>query len=158
MDLRGSLLRFDAGSGSLVLSSPGGQDIGALNVSLASGDAINWTNRNEISEIDRTAPLRLAWSTQPGASSVVVAGGNYDVAADASGAFLCLAPAGSAAFEVPPQVLSVVPASWTGAITPFGRLFVGAAPQGGVSEFQAVGLDRGLALFLQTLGKTVSFR
>jgi hypothetical protein len=158
MDLRGSVLSFNAGSGSLVLSSPGGPDVAALNATVSFGDAIDWTNRSEISEIDRAVSLRLAWSTQAGASAVVVAGGNYDVAADASGAFLCLAPAGSSAFEVPSQVLSVVPASWTGAITPFGRLFVGAAPQGGVSEFQAVGLDRGLALFLQTLGKTVSFR
>jgi uncharacterized protein (TIGR03437 family) len=157
-DLRATSLNFASSPSAVTLSSPGGQDVGAFNVTVAAGEAVSWTNRARIVDVDRAAPLAIAFTAQPGASVVVIAGGNYDLAADASGTFLCLAAAGSTAFEVPAHILSVVPPSWLGAAIPLGRLFVGAVPQGGVNNFQATGLDAGVAVFLQTAGKTVSFR
>jgi hypothetical protein len=144
--------------GSLVLSSMGGQDTTAFNVTVAADDALAWTNRDQIRGIDRRDPLRVEWTAQSDASTVVIAGSNYDVAADAWGGFLCRATANFAAFEVPPHILSIVPASRPGAAVPWGRLYVAAVTQGGVAEFQATGLDRGLALFLDTAGRTVTFR
>ena len=157
-DIRASLLEFNAPQGQVSLSGPGGQDVGALNVALSAGQAVTWTNRAQLTEIDRHAPLAVAWVAEPGASTVAIIGGNYDVAADGSGVFLCLAPAQAAAFQIPSEILSVLPPSRVGAAIPGGRLFVGAVPAQGVAEFQAAGLDRGLALFLNTSGRTVSFR
>jgi hypothetical protein len=155
-DLRVSRLDVTT-PGSLVLSSMGGQDTTAFNVTVAADDALAWTNRDQIRGIDRRDPLRVEWTAQS-ASTVVIAGSNYDVAADGWGGFLCRATANSAAFEVPAQILSIVPASRPGAAVPWGRLYVAAVTQSGVAEFQATGLDRGLALFLDTAGKTVTFR
>jgi hypothetical protein len=121
-DIRASLLEFNASQGQVSLSAPGGQDIGALNVAVSAGQAVTWTDRAQLTEIDRRAPLGVAWVAESGASTVAIVGGNYDLAADGSGVFLCLAPAQ------------------------------------GVAEFQAAGMDRGLALFLNTSGRTVRFR
>jgi hypothetical protein len=102
--------------------------------------------------------LGVAWVAESGASTVAIVGGNYDLAADGSGVFLCLAPAQAAAFQIPAEILSILPPSRAGAAIPDGRLFVGAAPAQGVAEFQAAGMDRGLALFLNISGRTVRFR
>jgi hypothetical protein len=102
--------------------------------------------------------LGVAWVAESGASTVAIVGGNYDLAADGSGVFLCLAPAQAAAFQSPAEILSILPPSRAGAAIPDGRLFVGAAPAQGVAEFQAAGMDRGLALFLNISGRTVRFR
>ena len=156
-DLRVSLLELNPAPRSVRLTSPGG-DIGSFNVSVTTGDAVTWTNRDQTGPVDRRNPLRVAWNARAGVSTVAIAGGNYDEAADGSGVFLCLAEAAPGAFEVPPHILSVVPPTQNAASIPLGALFVGAVPPGGLSEFPGTGQERGLALFLQTVGKTTSFR
>jgi uncharacterized protein (TIGR03437 family) len=155
-DLRSFFADFNATAGPVTLSGPGGRDVGAFNAAVTPGQSLDWTNRARTDVIDRRKPLRVEWAAQPGVSTVAIVGGNYDAAANGSGVFLCLAAAAPGAFEVPPHILAVVPLDRT--VLPLGRLFLGAVPRGGLSEFQAPGLDRGVALFLNTMGRPVSFR
>ncbi|MGH9666258.1 MAG: hypothetical protein ACRD9L_17665, partial [Bryobacteraceae bacterium] len=87
--------------GSYTLSASGGHDIGSFQVTATVPNALNWTNRDQLVNIDRTKPLTLNWTGANPGSTVFIAGGATDLPTNSTAFFLCVAPPGVTSFTVP---------------------------------------------------------
>ena len=144
--------------GSFAIAANGGADVPAFSAQVDIPAALNWTNRDQATTIDRSQPLTAAWSGAPAGSNVSVAGGAVDLPTNSSALFLCVAPVGATSFTVPAAVLSALPPSRPLASQTKAVLFVGTLPMGNSSVFTASGLDTAVMLPVFLSGRTVAFR
>jgi uncharacterized protein (TIGR03437 family) len=143
--------------GNYGVAGEGGADIGAINADADVSDAPQWTNSGDFTEVSRGDDVTFTW-TAPGAARVVVAGVSVDRPSNASGMFLCLAPAGSTSLRVPAAVLANLPASRSILGQSDGFLILGSWPTGALESFTADGLDQAAVMFQSIHSKTVRFR
>ncbi|MCW5977539.1 MAG: hypothetical protein KIT09_05660 [Bryobacteraceae bacterium] len=104
-------------AGAYTLSGTGGVDIGAFNASVTVPSPLTWTNRDAITEINRSQNLNLTW-TGGGSdlvwifgSSAVRSGGTEDDPIYDGAVFICYQNANAGSFSVPSAILSQLPAS-----------------------------------------------
>ena len=142
--------------GNFTVTSAGTSAVGAIQASVAQATPITWTNETQISAIDRTQPLMLTWSGAPSGSPVQIYGGAFDVPNNASASFLCIAPAGSQSFTVPPYILASIPASRSNPAQTHALLSVGALNP--PVAFTAKGLNSALLSTRTVFSKTITFK
>ena len=154
-------------AGSYTFSSTGGSYQGPLPVanippftlSLTLPELLDWTNRDSISEIDRTQPLTLTWANGvPGGwvgilgSSVFVGGGGQL----ASTGFGCWADAAAGSFTVPAEILSLLPSSAETMYADSNSL--GITQWIFEPRFTLPGIDVGRVVSVDSIYKSVRFR
>jgi len=81
-----------------------------------------------------------------------------DLPSNATGEFVCVAPAGSSSFTVPATALANVPATRANLLRSKGVVYVGALPLSSPAAFTATGLDTGAIYAGAFIGKTVIFQ
>jgi hypothetical protein len=118
----------------------------------------SWSNRAQTSSITRSQGFTVNWSGVPTGQTVIVFGGGVDLPSNATGEFVCVAPAGSSSFVVPPTALANVPATRNNLLQSKGVVYVGTLPLASPTAFTATGLDTGAILPGVFLGKTVIFQ
>lgn len=126
--------------GEYTVVSDGGSDVGPIDAATQVSEGFDWTNRNELEIVSRDRPLRLEW-TGNAEAGVLVAGVSVDRPNNASGVFICFAPAGASSMDVPSRMLANLPANRDVIGQSRSLLLVGAAPV--LSTFVSQGLDFG---------------
>jgi len=141
--------------GKYTVSGHGGTDIGQLNATVTVPSPFNWTNRDQITTVDRSEPLTLTWSGAPSGESVVIFGADSDLRTNSSAVFVCLAAAGSNSFSIPPEVLQAIPVTQPNVLASKSVLYLMSTNP---VSFTAKGLDTGAAAAVYGTGKTVVFQ
>lgn len=144
--------------GSFSLSGAGGADVGAIAANFTFPTPLTWSNRDQTSPITRSQGFTVNWSGTPAGQTVIIFGGGVDLPSNATGEFVCVAPAGSSSFTVPPTALANVPATRNHLLQSKGVVYVGALPLASPTAFTATGLDNGLIYAGAFIGKTVIFQ
>ena len=144
--------------GSFSLAGAGGADVGAIAANFTFPTPLTWSNRAQTSSITRSQGFTVNWSGVPAGQTVIVFGGGVDLPSNATGEFVCVAPAGSSSFVVPPTALANVPATRNNLLLSKGVVYVGTLPLASPAAFTATGLDTGAILAGAFLGKTVIFQ
>ena len=139
------------------LNGDGGTDVGPIRATFAVAAPLTWTNKTQVTEVDRSQPLSINWTGAPAGQTVVILGSNTDIPFNASGMFVCAADANAGTFSVPTQILQSLPASRR-VIQSKGWLYVGAVPLGNPPTFTSTGLDLGVVLPMLFTGKDLKFR
>ncbi len=147
-------------AGRYTVSGPGGKDVGPFKATIDIPTPLQWTNRSQITQVDRSSGLTLTWSGGDLSQQLVlIAGGSTDQKSKASGGFICFVPATGGSYTVPPSVLGNLPASVADKPEDsIGALVFGTAPAGNYAKFTATGLDVGY-IFAGTLNaKTLPYK
>lgn len=146
-------------SGSTTVSATGGAGVGAFQVSIPAAPILNWTNRLQLSTVDRSQPLNLTWSPDGLQDALmIIAVSNYDLPLNAQRTFVCSASGGTGSFTVPAYVLRALPASRPNTGQSSGGIMLGAFPTQNVAPFMASGLNTGLAIEVVSNAATVLFQ
>ena len=146
--------------GNVGVQGPGGADVGSFLFNIQAPTPLTWTNRDQLPKtIPRTQPLTVNFSGVPAGHTVLIMGGYYSRAYNATGMFTCTADPSAGSFTVPAYILSNVPAltlmeHTSGA----GVLMVGSTPLGNPLTFSASGLDYGAAFLTVMNGKAVRYQ
>jgi len=138
--------------GAYTAAGEGGADVGVIAAEAQVSGGLSWTNRNQLDELARDQPLRFEW-TGGSEERTFVSGISVDRPNNASGVFLCVAPAGTTAMDVPSDVLANLPTSSAVIGESRSVLLVGSAPS--LVTFMAQGLDMGAVLAGSIETKTV---
>jgi hypothetical protein len=158
-------------AGTYNLTGPGGTDIGAFNTSVTVPTPLDWTNKNSISNIDRSQNLNVTWTG--GGSNIVtitgisgaLAGGTQQKPVYDAAVFFCYQNASAGSFSIPSAVLSQLPQSvgdiLTGGTVGLLGVEVEGPPNGGpfTAPLTAGGnIDFGFYTFSLGVSKTVTWR
>jgi uncharacterized protein (TIGR03437 family) len=144
--------------GSFTVAGAGGKDVNSFHGTLTMSAAPTWTNRDQLSNIARSAGFTVSWTGATAGQNVFVSGGGVDLPANATGLFFCLARPGDTSLTVPADVLANVPAAHARLVQSRGAVYVGQWPMASPGQFSAPGLDAGLLLGTEVAGKTVAFQ
>ncbi len=145
--------------GSYTVSVPGGTEVGGISASVTMPQPLTWTNRDQLTAINRSQGFTASWTGAPQGYQVFVTGGVSDPVNNATGVFYCVAPPGATSFTVPADVLANVPASRFPAYKTKSVVFVGMSPaQAAANTFSTSGITRGVALPVFQSGKSVTFQ
>jgi uncharacterized protein (TIGR03437 family) len=144
--------------GSFSLTGSGGADVGAISASFTFPTPLTWSNRGQAIRITRSQGLTVSYLGVPAGQTVVIFGGGVDLPSNATGEFVCVAPAGSSSFTVPATALANVPATRSNLLQSKGVVYVGALPLASPAAFTATGLDTGAIYAGAFIGKTVIFQ
>ena len=134
--------------GDVVVGGEGGADIGAFRLSIPPPVPFVWDDRSELDAVDRAKGIVLHWRPLPPGGAVLIGLTAVDVSGAAWGACYCSAAPESGSFAIPPEMLANLPATHPAPTIPAPSLWISYLPRGNVREFQASGLDRGLAMSL----------
>ena len=135
-----------------------GRDVSTFTMILRVPAQPNWTNRDRLTTVNRAQGATLTWTGgDPAVQAVKIVGQSVDSQTNASRIFVCLAPADSGSFTVPPAILGSLPAS-NPQVSDQSFLLLGVVPSGEVPAFTAAGLDAGFAFFGSLQGITATYR
>jgi hypothetical protein len=132
----------------------GGADVLGLTASVTVPGPLTWTNRDQLTTVDRSQPLTVNWSGAVTGQPLEIFGVGSDLPTNSSALFVCVAPSGASSFTVPPQVLSALP---PGRLNPLASKDVIYLLSSSPSAFTASGLSLGAGSGVYMLGKTVTF-
>jgi hypothetical protein len=144
--------------GSFSIAGPGGADVGAISASFTFPTPLTWSNGGQTIGVTRSQGLTVNYLGVPTGQTVVIYGGGVDLPSNATGEFVCVAPAGSSSFTVPATALANVPATRANLLRSKGVVYVGALPLSSPTAFTATGIDTGAILPGAFIGKTVIFQ
>jgi uncharacterized protein (TIGR03437 family) len=118
--------------GTFTVSGAGGKDVGAFSFDINVGAPA--TLSTQVTTIDRSTPLVLNWGGGDAATQAIfILGYSNDPDKNASGLFLCLAPAGpNRTFSVPTGMLANLPTTITPSGNASGTLLFLTEPLGGL--------------------------
>jgi len=143
--------------GPVSVSGPAGSAVGKFSSNSNASAPLTWTNRDQISTIDRSQPLTLTWSGgSPSSDQAFIGAWSSDLPSNSSAGFVCTVPSGEQSFTIPAYVLSNLPASRSQRTA--GILSIGLSPGNGSATFSASGLDAGYLVFASATRKTVMFQ
>jgi len=145
-------------TGDFTLRVNGGADVGQFQTTITNPTPLSWTNRDQVANVTRTQPLTINWSGGPPNVPVAILGANVDIPTNSTGLFFCVAPAGTTSFAVPPYILANIPATRSRPIASKGVLYVGAMTLASPSNFNAPGLDLGVAAATTFAARPVIFK
>jgi len=146
--------------GAYTISGPGGADVGSFTANLTISAGATWTNRDQLSVVDRGAGVTLTWTGgDPARQVITILGSNVDVPTNASGTFICFAPVSAGTFTVPREITSALPGSNLDQPDQSqGILAFLVGSSGDLSTFTAPGLDAGVASFTSLSATTAVYR
>ncbi len=143
-------------AGVVQVAGTGGADVGAFQASATIATPVAWTNRDQITTVNRASDLRLTWSGGDSSKLILIAGAATDTISTASAGFFCFVPAAPGQFTIPASVLGNLPNTAT-PDSALGALVVGSLPSGSYPTFTANGLNLGLIFNATLSAKTVAF-
>ena len=141
--------------GTYMLQGFGGMDIGKFTTSFTVPTPPTWTNRNQITAVNRTQPLTITWSGGDSGQRVAIVGFGVDSPTNSSAAFGCMAPPGATSFTVPVDVLSNLPPSRANVLHSKDVIYMITLSGSSLQNLGASGLDVGINSFYSIIGKTV---
>ena len=144
------------GPGNTVISAGATPTVGGISTTISMPPVPNWSNRDQITNIDRTMDLTVNFDGIADGQTVMIVGGAVDVPTYSTALFACVAPPGATSFTVPAPVLAAIPASRRLPIQTKGVLYVGTASV--PTTFTATNIDFGIGIGLALNGKTVVFK
>src|SRR5262249_31146186 len=144
--------------GTYTLAGSGGADVGAFRASATVPSPFTWTNRDQITTVDRTQALTVTWSGAAAGQTLALLGGNADLPTNSTGLFYCVVPPGATSFSIPPAVLGVVPPTRGNVLQSKGVIYLTSMPLANGQPFSAPGLDAGVIQAVYLSGKTVIFQ
>jgi hypothetical protein len=145
--------------GDYTIRGPGGRDVGPFSVTLNIPPPIRWTNRSQITQVNRSNGLTVTWSGGTASQLVAIGGASSDQKNKVASGFFCFVPATPGSFTVPPSVLGNLPPSvGSDAQQSLGALLVGTIPAAPYTTFQASGLDTGLVIYLTGEISTLAYQ
>lgn len=127
--------------GEYLLKGTGGKNVGAFSAPFHFPEPLDWTDRDQIMEVDRTRGVTVHWRGSSPKDVVLIVARNVDQVATAIGMTLCVAPGESGQFTVPPSMLSSIPSSSENPGESYDELAVGALAVR--APILASGLDSG---------------
>ena len=140
--------------GTFQIAGSGGSAVGPFSVQVAVPGGLTWTNRDQLTTLDRSQGFTVSWTgTAPG---VAVGLMNYDRPSNTSSGFLCLAPPGVTTLNVPAWVMTNI--TPTRAIPTQSRGMLSLMSATTPVSFTASGLDTGAAFFLQMAVRIVTIK
>ena len=141
--------------GTYSVGTSGGVNVPAFTTSVTVPPALSWTNRDQITAVDRTQALTLNWSGAVSGQPVEILGVGSDLPTNSSAVFFCVVPAGATSFSVPPQVLSALPGARTNPLASKDVIYLMTTSG---SSFSASGLSTAVTSGGYIAGKTVTFQ
>lgn len=119
-------------------------------------DAVDWTNRDQIAEINRSRPVTLTWSPARPGQTIYILAANADQFTTARAMCFCAADGRDGRFTIPAAMLANFPVTYDRGGKPVNQL--GLAASTGAAAIQTVGngLLAGMGLFINT--RIVDFR
>jgi hypothetical protein len=145
-------------SGMVRIAGTGGADVGAFQTSITIGTPVVWTNRDQITTVNRGSDLTLTWSGGDASRLILIAGVGSDTNTTATAGFFCFVPAAPGQFTVPAAMLGNLPNTASNSGDAVGALLVGSLPSGNYDTFTASGLNMGLIFNATLSAKTVAFQ
>ncbi len=141
--------------GTIVVTGAGGVDVPAFQISLSAPRPFQWTDRDQISSIDRSSPLTVHWKgAQDG--TVVVGATNIDQVTTASGTCVCAERGSAGKLTIPPALMGNIPASSDVEGIRYDRLFIGSVGLRTSPGFSTI--ERSMVITAYALGRVVEFR
>jgi uncharacterized protein (TIGR03437 family) len=155
--LPGLTLPFFLTPGVYRVESGAGAATGPFSAEVTVTNPPDWTNRNSIATISRSAGVTVQWSgADAGREFVEITGSSVALSAARGAGFVCRQRASAGTFTVPASVLSALPPSQTQEQIPSGLLSVGTVSR--TVRFTAPGLDIGLVNYSAANTRMVSYR
>jgi uncharacterized protein (TIGR03437 family) len=146
-------------TGSTKVSTAGGAGVGAVSITIPAPPTLNWTNRLQLTAVNRAQPLTVNWSAAGLENSLmIVSVANYDLASDAQRLSVCAADAGTGSFTIPAYIMQALPQSSGKVGKSSGGVMLGLFPSKNVVPFNASGIDTGLAVEVVSSSKTMLFQ
>ncbi len=143
--------------GSFTVSGRGGADVGPFSTTFTLPAPLTWTNRDQLTTVNRAAGLTLNWTGSRQDQTVLIVGTANDSANEVSGTFLCLTPGSQSSFTVPASTLAILPESRSE--DDLGLIGLTLLPSRETGTFRASGLDEpGTIVGLSVTGRTVQVR
>ncbi len=160
LPLPGSTTQVPLDAGAFTISGTGGKDVGAFTSNVTLRPPITWTNRGQISSIDRKTPFTMTWTGGTAGEDAIILGYGTDQKTKASSGFVCVASAPSGSFTVPASAMANLPAvPASGDLSDkFGLLGIFSLRTNSVVPFTATGIDIGMVLGAQIEAKTIEIR
>lgn len=146
------------------ITSEGGTEVGAIDVSFTLPERPMWLNRDSYDAttlLDRTQPLELTWDAgNPDDPQIMLAlAANVHLTSGVVSGFLCLVPQSAGGISISPTYLTMVPATQPpDGASPVTLGFVGLGSLPVIEPFAAEGLDLGVALGASLELQSVSFQ
>lgn len=100
---------FALDSGVIHVTGTGGRNVGRFSVTLPAPQPFQWGNRAAFSALDRSRPVKLAWSGAGASTKMAILLSAASTENNVAGLIYCLAPAGAGRFTVPSELLAVLP-------------------------------------------------
>ncbi len=141
--------------GTYTVTTNGGTNVPGFTTSVTVPPALNWTNRDQITAVDRSQPLTINWSGAVSSQPVEILGVGSDLPTNSSALFFCVVPAGATSFTVPAQALSPLPAARLNPLASKDVIYVMTSSP---STFNASGLSTAVTSGGYIAGKTVTFQ
>ncbi|HLH00567.1 MAG TPA: hypothetical protein VKX49_29955 [Bryobacteraceae bacterium] len=141
--------------GTYSVATSGGANVPAFTTSVTVPAALSWTNRDQITTVDRTVPLTITWSGVPAGQQVEILGVASDLPTNSSAVFFCVVPSGATSFSVPPEALSALPAARANPLASKDVIYLMTNTG---SSFSASGLANAVTSGGYIAGKTVTFQ
>ncbi|SRR5579883_390640 len=157
VDLRRQPLALILNPGQILVSAPGGVDVGPFSTSLSIAPPFIWTNRDQLAAIDRNNGVTLRWEKTPPGQRMLILARNVDLITTAVGTCLCAVPPGAGQFSIPAELLANIPASIPARGERFDKLAIGSLAVKPLS-FHTKGLDKGFVFVLYDISRTVDYR
>jgi len=144
--------------GDLTLSGVGAADVGPFTWKTRVAEPFQWTDREEISAVDRSQSLTVHWSGQRNDRTVLVLATNVDQNTTAIGTTLCAEPGAAGRLTIPAALLRNLPASVDIPGIPFDQLFVVSIAAKPPPPPQAPGLTGAAMISFYAIGRIVDYR
>lgn len=135
-----------------------GNAVAGFSASFTVPPPLSWTNRDQITAVDRTQPLTISWTGGAAGQIVAVLGFSDDLPSDSSAAFACIAPSGATSFTVPVDILSNLPPSHANPLKSKQAIYLVSIPAESVQTINASGIGQGSTGAIFVDGKTVAFQ
>ena len=142
--------------GKLILSGPGGLDVGAFRVTLNAPAPFEWIDRDRTEAVTRSRALPLHWRGPATAHWTILLATNVDQISTAIGTCLCTAPLNATHFEIPAAMLANIPASSDAPGIPYDQLFIASIPAGSI-PISAPGIGAGVVFTIYSNGRSVQY-
>ncbi len=142
--------------GEYLLKGSGGKNVGAFSARFQLPEPLEWTDRDQIGEVDRTRGVTVHWKGSSQKDIVLIVARNVDQVATAIGMTLCAAPGESGQFTIPPPMLSSIPPSSENPGESYDELAVGALAFR--APIVASGLDLGSVISVYLSERFIHYR
>jgi uncharacterized protein (TIGR03437 family) len=95
------------------ITVPGGKQVNTFSEIVPGIPRLEWTNRDALSTVERSRPLRLTWTGAPADATMLIVAASFDAASTAGQVCYCAAASEAGGFEIPSQMFARFPATGT---------------------------------------------